>query len=70
MFALLTALVFAQSSATITIGGKAKPPDSATIKTRDSLRVRRELLRDSVNAFRRANDSTETARRPWKPFRQ
>ena len=66
MFALLTALVFAQSSATITIGGKAKPPDSATIKTRDSLRVRRELLRDSVHAFRRANDSTETARRRAK----
>jgi len=66
MFALLTALVFAQGSATITIGGKMKPPDSAAMKTRDSLAVRRELVRDSVRAVRRGHDSTNVARRRAK----
>src|SRR6476469_2173737 len=66
MFALLTALVFAQSSATITIGGKPKPPDSAAMKTRDSLAVRRELARDSLRAARRGHDSTNVARRRAK----
>src|SRR6476620_7380220 len=66
MFALLTALVFAQSSAAITIGGKPKPPDSAAMKTRDSLAVRRELARDSLRAARRGHDSTNVARRRAK----
>ena len=67
MFALLTALVFAQTSASITIGGgKPKPPDSATMKTRDSLAVRREIRRDSLRAARRGRDSTQVVRRRAK----
>ncbi|HUQ46618.1 MAG TPA: BamA/TamA family outer membrane protein [Gemmatimonadaceae bacterium] len=66
MFALLTAVVFAQSSATITIGGKAKTPDSAAMKTRDSMTVRREIVRDSMRTVRRKNDSTEIAKRRAK----
>src|SRR6478672_661911 len=67
MFVLLTALVFAQTSASITIGGgKPKPPDSAALRKRDSVAVRRELVRDSVRAARRRHDSTEVARRRAK----
>ncbi|MEO7366600.1 MAG: BamA/TamA family outer membrane protein [Gemmatimonadaceae bacterium] len=66
MFALLTALVFAQASGSITIGGKPKPLDSAAIKTRDSLALRRELMRDSIRAVRRGHDSTSVAHRRAK----
>lgn len=65
MFALLTALVMAQTSATITIGGKPKL-DSAAVKARDSAAVRRELVRDSVRAAARREDSTHIARRRAK----
>ncbi len=67
MFALLTALVFAQTSASITIGGgKPKPLDSAAAKTRDSLALRRELKRDSIRTSRRQHDSTGVLRRRAK----
>jgi hypothetical protein len=68
MFILLTALVFAQTSASITIGGsKAKAMDTAAVKRKlDSAEVRREIRRDSVRAARRRNDSTQVAKRRAK----
>ncbi|MEO7366797.1 MAG: BamA/TamA family outer membrane protein [Gemmatimonadaceae bacterium] len=66
MFVLLTALVFAQASGSITIGGKPKPPDSAAMRTRDSVALRRELARDSIRAARRGHDSTRVLRRRAK----
>src|SRR5512141_2050105 len=66
MFALLTALVFAQSSVTINIGAKAKQPDSVAEKKRDSVELRREFLRDSIRSVRNVRDSSRVLRRRAK----
>ena len=66
MFALLTALVFAQSSVTINIGSKAKQPDSVAAKRRDSLELRHEFLRDSIRSVRTLRDSSRVLRRRAK----
>lgn len=70
MFALLTAIVFAQSSITIGVGSAPKPKsDSARVereRRQDSIRLRREIWRDSVIAANRDNDSSDRARRRAK----
>ncbi len=64
MFALLTALVFAQTTAHITIGaGKPKEPDSAAIRRADSAAMRREIFRDSLRNRRSDHDSSAADRR-------
>ncbi len=69
MYALLTALVLAQSSVTIGIGNKPKLSDSARVERErkaDSVRMRREMRRDSIFAARHDRDSIETSRRRAK----
>jgi hypothetical protein len=64
MYALLTALVFAQSSVSITVGGgKIKPADSVAAARKDSMAIRHEQQRDSLRAVRVKNDSTRVGRR-------
>ena len=64
MYALLTALVFAQSSVSITVGGeKKKPVDSVAAARKDSMAIRHEQQRDSLRAVRVKNDSTRVVRR-------
>ena len=64
MYALLTALVLAQSSVTINVGtGKPKPADSVTTARMDSIAMRREAHRDSMHVVRAAHDSTSALRR-------
>ena len=64
MYALLTALVFAQSSVSITVGGgKTKPADSVAAARKDSMAIRHEQQRDSLRAVRVKNDSTRVGRR-------
>ena len=62
MVVLLAAALFAQVSATVSIGGAPKPDsikrDSAKA---DSIAIRRELVRDSLRAHRRMRDSARTA---------
>src|SRR6476620_2282637 len=71
MYALLTAIVFAQSSVTIGVGDKPKR-DSARIAERnrqqDSSRYRWEVWRDSMIAARGSlsEDSVDRARRRAK----
>lgn len=62
MVALLAAVLFAQSSVTISVGGKAKT-DSARA---DSVQLAREARRDSLRARRIKSDSIEHARRVAK----
>jgi hypothetical protein len=70
MLALLTAIVFAQSSVTIGVGNAPKPKtDSARIareRRQDSIRLSREIWRDSMIASHRDNDSTDRAKRRAK----
>jgi len=67
MFALLTVLVFAQSSVTVNVGGgKAKVADSVAAKKRDSVALRHEIYMDSIRATRRSRDSTNADRRRAK----
>ena len=66
MFALLTALVFAQSSVSINIGGKAKPADSVQAARRDSIAMRHEKYMDSVRVKRAGHDSAHAERRRAK----
>lgn len=70
MFALLTAIVFAQSSITIGVGNAPKPKSDSVRAERerrqDSIRLRREIWRDSVIAANRDNDSSDRARRRAK----
>ncbi|HMA20537.1 MAG TPA: hypothetical protein VKO87_07015, partial [Gemmatimonadaceae bacterium] len=67
MFALLAATVmFAQSSVTIGIGNKPKQTDSVRVeqeRRQDSIRLRREVWRDSMIALRNKGDSADRARR-------
>jgi hemolysin secretion/activation protein ShlB/FhaC/HecB len=63
MFALLTALVLAQSSVSVNIGGKTKPPDSVTAAKRDSIARRREDYMDSLRTVHAKHDSTAANRR-------
>lgn len=63
MYALLTALVLAQSSVTINVGNKSKPPDSAQLAKRDSIQLRHDVHMDSVRATRVAHDSSRIERR-------
>jgi hypothetical protein len=62
MVALLAAVLFAQSSVTISVGGKAKA-DSARA---DSVQIAREARRDSLRARSIRSDSIEHARRVAK----
>jgi hypothetical protein len=55
MLALLAAVVFAQSHATLQVGGDNK--DSVTRAKRDSVAVRRDFVRDSLRARARVRDS-------------
>jgi hypothetical protein len=70
MLALLTAIVFAQSSVTIGVGNAPKPKsDSVRLereRRQDSIRLSREIWRDSIIAARRDNDSTDRAKRRAK----
>ncbi|MEO8192600.1 MAG: BamA/TamA family outer membrane protein [Gemmatimonadales bacterium] len=69
MFALLTALVFAQSSVNIRIGDKPKMSDSAKAereRVQDSARFRREAYLDSIFAARGQRDSVENRKRRAK----
>jgi hemolysin secretion/activation protein ShlB/FhaC/HecB len=61
MLALLAAVVFAQTSVTISIGNEKQ--DSAARAKSDSMAVRREERRDSVMARARARDSARKATR-------
>ncbi|HVF38265.1 MAG TPA: hypothetical protein VM939_00075 [Gemmatimonadaceae bacterium] len=70
MYALLTALLLAQTSVTIGVGNKSKKPDSVAAAKEearaDSTRLRREARRDSIVARRVVNDSTQKERRRAK----
>jgi len=70
MFAILTAVVFAQATVNIGIGNNpGKVTDSARIereRVADSLRFRREVWRDSVFAARGTRDSAQIERRRAK----
>src|SRR5688572_25380507 len=71
MLALLTAIVFAQSSVQIGVGDKPKSKltDSARAereRKQDSSRLRYEIWRDSVIAVRGKSDSTDRLRRRAK----
>jgi hypothetical protein len=69
MLALLTAIVFAQSSVVIGAGAKPKLTDSARAereRKQDSSRLRYEIWRDSVIAVRGKSDSTDRLRRRAK----
>ena len=59
MVALLVAVLFAQTSVTVRVGGDAKK-DSARA---DSMQIAREVRRDSLRARRIKSDSVEHARR-------
>jgi hypothetical protein len=64
MFALLTALVLAQSSVSINIGGgKTKAAHSVAAAKKDSIAVRHEERRDSLQIVRAKHDSTAAERR-------
>lgn len=66
MFALLTALVFAQTTVNIRIGDKSKQTDSAAAVREhraDSLRLRREERMDSIMTARAGRDSVSIERR-------
>jgi hypothetical protein len=60
MLVLLAAALFAQTSASITIGGKPPTPDSAKA---DSVAHAREVRRDSIRKVERNRDSVRTAAR-------
>jgi hypothetical protein len=62
MLALVAAVVFAQTSVSLQIGGKEKMDSVAKAKN-DSIMVRREERRDSVMAKARARDSVRKANR-------
>ena len=62
MLALVAAVVFAQTSMSIQLGGKEKQDSVAKAKN-DSIMVRREERRDSVMAKARVRDSVRKARR-------
>ncbi|MEO7683741.1 MAG: hypothetical protein ABIU86_07355, partial [Gemmatimonadaceae bacterium] len=62
MVAILAAVLFAQTSVTIAVGGKAKT-DSARA---DSVQMAREARRDSLRARRAKSDSIDHARRVAK----
>jgi hypothetical protein len=70
MLALLTAVVFAQTSVNIGVGSKPKMTDSAARAERerkqDSSRLRYEIWRDSMIAARANHDSADRARRRAK----
>ena len=70
MLALLTAIVFAQSSVSIGIGNKPNAKDSVARAERerkqDSSRLRYEIWRDSIMAVRNTGDSADRARRRAK----
>ncbi len=65
MYALLAALVLAQSSVSINVGGKINDSVRVEIRKRaDSVRFRREELMDSIMAVReRGGDSSDIKRR-------
>src|SRR5712671_192556 len=62
MLALVAAVVFAQTSVSLQIGGKEKA-DSAAKTKNDSVMMRREERRDSVMAKERVRDSVRKANR-------
>ncbi|HMI46014.1 MAG TPA: hypothetical protein VK491_07600, partial [Gemmatimonadaceae bacterium] len=62
MLSLVAAVVFAQTSMSIQLGGKEKQDSIAKAKN-DSIMVRREERRDSIMAKSRARDSVRKARR-------
>ena len=69
MYALLTALVLAQTSISIGAGSKPKLTDSARAereRKQDSSRLRYEIWRDSVIAAHGNRDSTDRLRRRAK----
>lgn len=69
MLALLTAIVFAQSTISVGIGNKPNLTDSAQAvreKRLDSLRMAREIWRDSMFMARPHRDSVDIARRRAK----
>lgn len=70
MLALLTAVVFAQTSVSIGVGNKPKMTDSAARAERerkqDSSRLRYEIWRDSMIAARANDDSADRAKRRAK----
>ena len=70
MLALLTAVVFAQTSVSIGVGNKPKTTDSAARAERerkqDSSRLRYEIWRDSMIAARANDDSADRAKRRAK----
>ncbi|HUQ21229.1 MAG TPA: hypothetical protein VM099_16535 [Gemmatimonadaceae bacterium] len=61
MIALLAVALFAQTSVTISVGGK--PKDSATAKKQDSIEIARDRRRDSVRARIAHADSAQRKRR-------
>jgi hypothetical protein len=64
MYGLLTALVLAQSSVSIKIGGgNTKPADSVAAAKGDSIARRREDYMDSLRIVRARHDSTASERR-------
>jgi glutamine synthetase adenylyltransferase len=71
MYALLAALVLAQSSVNISLGGKITDSTKAEMRKRvDSLRLRREERLDSImSAHDRGGDSADIARRRAKQIK-
>ena len=63
MYALLTALVLAQSSISISIGSKDRVSDSVRAARMDSIHLRREIRMDSLRASRTVRDSAHSERR-------
>ena len=68
MYALLAALVMAQSSVNISVGGKLTDSTKAEMRRRvDSVRIRREERLDSIMALReRGGDSAQIMKRRAK----
>lgn len=61
MIALLAVALFAQTSVTISVGGK--PKDSATAKKQDSIEIARDRRRDSIRVRMARSDSSGQKRR-------
>ncbi|MEO5579133.1 MAG: ShlB/FhaC/HecB family hemolysin secretion/activation protein [Gemmatimonadaceae bacterium] len=66
MYAFLAALVLAQTSVTVQIGGPAKAASADSVKRiahEDSVRIQRETRRDSMRVVRKVKDSARIERR-------
>ncbi len=70
MYALLTVLVLAQTSVSVQIGGAPKKPTGADsvaqIAREDSIRIRRDVRRDSMRVVNKVRDSARIERRRAK----